>query len=150
MNINYLPWWKENYKSEKRTNCDFFEYLNKEEFLIRLKEYPLSKNLITSFLDNHVSRINLVKLSAKEFYGKIYRASPWNSLNFEILINASNNLNEKSSTLIHECMHGIYRVVGNGDKSAIERILCEEEHNFFSKNKEFAKDVFKKRMIKFL
>lgn len=148
MNINDLPWWKENYKSERRTNCDFFEYLNKEEFLIRLKKYPLSKNLVTSFLDNRVSRINLVKLSTKKFYGKIYRTSPWNYFNFEVMINASNSLNEKSSTLIHECIHGIYRVVGNSDKSVIERILCEEEHNFFSKNKEFAKDLFKRRMVK--
>ena len=28
MNLNKLPWWKTDYKSNKRMNCDFFEYLN--------------------------------------------------------------------------------------------------------------------------
>ena len=119
-------------------------YLNNSEFLIRLKEYPLNKNLINSFLKNHVSKINLVKLSAKKFYGKIYRTCPWNSFNFEIMINSNNYLNKKSSALIHECMHGIYRVVGNGDDSIIEKILCKHESSFYDKNKEFSINLFKK------
>ena len=144
MNINNLPWWNENYQSEKRTNCDFFEYLSQEEFLTRLREYPLNKNLINSFLKDHAPKIRLVKISSKKFCGKIYRTSPWNSFNFEIMINSNNCLNEKSSTLIHECMHGIYRVVGNGDDSIIEKILCEYEKDFFNKNREFSIGLYKK------
>ncbi len=141
---NKLPWWKTDYKSDKRMNCDFFEYLNNKEILDRLNEFPLTKDLTISFLDEHVSKINLINLTSPLFKGKIYRASPWDSFNFEIMINSNNPLEEKAPTLIHECMHGIYRVVGNGDNSIIEKILCEYESDFYNKNKLFSKNLFKR------
>ncbi len=144
MNLNELSWWKNDYESNHLINCNFFEYLNNREFLKRLNEFPLTKDLTISFLEERVLRINLIKLTTIKFKGKIYRTYPWNSINFEIMINSNNPLKEKASTLIHECMHGIYRVVGNGDNSIIEKTLCKYESDFFSKNKEFSKNLFKK------
>ena len=86
MNLNKLPWWKTDYKSNKRMNCDFFEYLNNKEFLERLNKFPLTKYLTISFLDKHVSRINFIKLTTKKFEGSISRTDPWNSFNFEIML----------------------------------------------------------------
>ena len=143
MNLNELPWWKNDYKSNHRMNGDS-EYLNASEFLERLNNFPLTKDLAISFLEKYVARINLIKLTTSGFKGKIYETNPGDSLNFEIMINSNNPLKEKASTLIHECIHGIYRVVGNGDDSIIEKILCEYESNFFSKNKEFSINLFKK------
>ncbi|MBS3157350.1 hypothetical protein J4442_04255 [Candidatus Woesearchaeota archaeon] len=148
MNLNKLPWWKTDYKSNKRMNCDFFEYLNNKEFLERLNKFPLTKYLTISFLDKHVSRINFIKLTTKKFEGSISRTDPWNSFNFEIIINSNNPLKEKASTLIHECMHGIYRVVGIGDDSTIEKKLCEYESDFYNKNKEFSTELYKKYFSK--
>ena len=142
-NLDNLPWWKTNYKNNKRMNCDFFEYLNNKEFLERLNEFPLTKDLTISFLDKRVSRIKLAKLTTKKVKGEIYRTSPWDYFNFEIMINSNIPLKEKASTLIHECMHGIYKVVGYGDDSPIEKTLCEYELNFYNKNKEFSKNLFK-------
>ncbi|MDP2672563.1 MAG: hypothetical protein Q8O84_02005 [Nanoarchaeota archaeon] len=144
-NLNNLPWWKNDYESNKRMNCDFFEYLNNQEFLERLNEFPLTKDLTISFLDERVTSISLVKISDLRFKGKIYLPS---HLNFEIIINSNNPLKEKASTLIHECIHGIYRVVGNGDDSIIEKILCEYESKFYNKNKEFSMNLFKEYILK--
>src|SRR3989344_47911 len=132
MNLNELPWWKENYETNHLMNCDFFEYLNNKEVLERLNSFPLTKNLTISFLEKYVSGINLIKLTTSKFKGKIYR------------INPNNSLKEKASTLIHECIHGIYRVVGNGDDSTIEKRLCEYESSFYNKNEKFSKKLFKK------
>jgi|SRR3989344_7984463 len=144
MNLNELPWWKENYETNHLMNCDFFEYLNNKEVLERLNSFPLTKNLTISFLEKYVSGINLIKLTTSKFKGKIYRINPRDSLNFEIMINSNNSLKEKASTLIHECIHGIYRVVGNGDDSTIEKRLCEYESSFYNKNEKFSKKLFKK------
>ena len=144
MNLNELPWLKNDYESNHRMNCDFFEYLNNSEFLERLNNFPLTKDLTISFLEKHVARINIIKLTASKFKGKIYRVDRGDSFNFEIMINSNNTLKEKASTLIHECIHGIYRVVGNGDDSIIEKILCGYESSFYDKNKEFSINLFKK------
>ena len=143
MNLNELPWWKNDYKSNHRMNGDS-EYLNANEFLERLNNFPLTKDLTISFLEKHVARINIIKLTASKFKGKIYRVDRGDSFNFEIMINSNNYLNKKSSALIHECMHGIYRVAGNGDDSIIEKILCKHESSFYDKNKEFSINLFKK------
>ena len=82
MNLNELPWWKNDYETNHRMDGSFFEYLNDKEFLERLNNFPLTKELTISFLEKYVSKINLVKLSAKKFYGKIYRTYPLNSFNF--------------------------------------------------------------------
>src|SRR3989344_8740143 len=145
MNLNKLPWWKNDYKSEFGENgSGFFEYLSSNEFFCRLEKFPLKKGLLTFFLNNHVCDIIQVKLS-NGIMGKTYRVAPFrDSINFDILINSNYSKEKKASTLIHECMHGIYRVIARANSSCIEKILNEYESNFYMENKEFSIELFHK------
>lgn len=135
MDIYELPWWKE-----------YMSHSKQEEFY--RKFFPLTKKLITSFSEDYIREILLMALTNKKFKGKLYQTEPWESLNFGILINSSNSLENKASTYVHECIHGIYRFSTKDEflYKKSEEIICKYEKEFFNKNKEFSIEFFKREL----
>ena len=143
MKVKDLPWWKEYSRGD-----NLFNRITISELSERLTKFPLTKQLITSFSEDYIREIWLMTLTNKKFEGKLYPTEPWESLNFGILINSNNSLEEKSSIYIHECMHGIYRFSTKDEflYAKSEEILCRYEQEFFNKNKEFSIEFFKREL----
>jgi len=145
MNSIYnLPWWKE-ILEESPNRVDFFQRINSDTLSERIRDYLLNERMITAFLDHHVSYIWLLNISSDKSTGNIFRESPWNQYNFWIAMSKNQSLQGQASTLIHECIHGIYRSVGSDNQhSSNEKIILGLEQSFFSDNTDFSINVFKK------
>jgi hypothetical protein len=139
MDLYELPWWKVNDKTQDASG--FLQFLTPKELTDRLTAIPLSHSLVTSFLENHVVRIEQIDFSDQDMvWGRLVRCSPLDQLNFYISLNKNNSLDLKASTLIHECMHGVYRVASK----SVEEVIWQEELRFFTENREFSIDVYNK------
>lgn len=135
MNLEELPWWGNKVYEEYKHNNSFFEFVSNDELSKRIKEFPLTKDLISSFLEGYISKIRFYNFNSN-FKAIIYLVP---NFNFEINMNLNYSLGSKASFLIHECAHGIYKVHGN----SCEPILDKIELDFFNKNQLFCINLFK-------
>lgn len=138
MDLGELPWYKEHfyiYREKFRFNGEILKYLPKDILLDRIKKYPITKNLLNQFLENCVYEISLIPLNG--YHGKLW--IDYSLFSFRIMINSNNNLEKRTETLIHECVHGIYCVNSSEDA---ESIIEQESLKFYESNKLFCIGLF--------
>ena len=132
MNLEKLPWWKDNTSYK---NAEFLRHVLENTLLKRIREFPLTEDLINSFLEKYVFKVRVYDFGHNFYKARIYRVG---SLKFEIMVHSEYFLEEKASFFIHECAHGIYRVQGENIESILEK--CHED--FYKKNKLFCINLF--------
>ena len=136
VDLSQLPWWgKEGH----------FYYLGREELKKRFEDFPISKCMIESLVDNYVSSIWILYFSSPDLEGMIYREAPFDSLNLNISLSSYFSFEEICSNFIHECIHGIYGVNSRG----VDDIIIEQERKFYSKNRNFSMKLLNKNIGKF-
>lgn len=125
MELEDLPWWN---------GSNSHQYLPKDMLEERIKQAPLTVDLVKSFLDNYISRF--VVLNSKDCWkGRLIRdSSLYGLFTSYMMIDSNLSLEEKAETLVHETVHGIYRV---NSTEEVEPLIEEISDKFYRKNKTF-------------
>lgn len=138
MELGELPWYKEHfciYKDKFKLNGEILKYLSKDILLNRIKKYPITRNLLSQFLEKCVDEISLMPLNG--YNGKLWIDS--SLFSFRIMINSNKNLEKRAESLIHECANGIYCVNTSED---VESTIEQESLKFYNSNKLFCINFF--------
>lgn len=155
MDMVDLPWWREFYSKDSRRNLEgFMQVLSKNVFEERLKNFPLSIEIMGFFIKNYVDKINLKESDYSK--GRCSLNSSYSK--FVIQINPNQSFDEKGVTLIHESMHCIYRALGMGifskdgkerirNRQMAETIIENYSQDFYYRNKKFVKPLLEKYLI---
>jgi len=124
MKLEDLPWWN---------GSNSPQYLPKDMFEERIKQVPLTVGLVKSFLDNYISKF--VVLNSKDCWkGRLIRdSSLYGLFTFYIMIDSKLSLEEKAETLVHETVHGIYRVNSTKD---VEPLIEDIAAKFYREDKD--------------
>lgn len=140
MDLEKLPWLKDffdSYSNRCVIEGAFFQYLPRDILLDRMKRFPLTQGLINSFLEKYVSAIFLMPVT--EYDAKLWVDS--SSFSFKMIINSNSSLEKKAESLIHESVHGVYRV---NTTEEVEPVIEQEGIKFYNANKPFSINLFEK------
>lgn len=155
MDLKNLPWWKGNTSNyfDGRGGTNQPQNILEPILVDRLQRVPPSKELVESFLDNWILKFRIFDLDScdarliMDIFGSKYDLYSGHRGYTKFILDINSNLSfeDKSTALVHESIHGIYRAT-SGFNYELEPIILDVEKKVYSSNKEFFNSLAKKHI----